>query len=186
MTDDQPNYFCNDDDLNSLTHYFNAALTGEESKSRLQQMWEQEIGVIKATRTAAKRYELPACGPDKPYGMPSHPAAKICTECHASTCCVLWDCPLRNEIWRDAQEKAFNISRAIAHEYELFALLKLREFRGNAKAILRSAFIDKTRQGYPTMIYRCDAVSDLEEAIDKLIESLHSTTTIQKPEKRDE
>lgn len=49
MTDDQSNYICNDDDLNSLTDYFTAALAGEESKSRLQQMWEQEIGIIKAT-----------------------------------------------------------------------------------------------------------------------------------------
>ena len=52
MTDDQSNYLCNDDDLNSLTDYFTAALASEESKSRLQQMWEQEIGVIKATRRA--------------------------------------------------------------------------------------------------------------------------------------
>jgi len=53
--DDQPNYLCNDDDLNSLTDYFTAALAGEESKSRLQQTWEQEIGIIKATRTATKQ-----------------------------------------------------------------------------------------------------------------------------------
>ena len=52
MTNDQPNYLCNDDDLNSLTDYFTAALAGEESKSRLRQMWEQEIGIIKATRMA--------------------------------------------------------------------------------------------------------------------------------------
>ena len=51
MTDDQSNYICNDDDLNSLTDYFTAVLAGEESKSRLQQMWEQEIGIIKAMRT---------------------------------------------------------------------------------------------------------------------------------------
>jgi len=54
MTDDQPNYLCNDDDLNSLTDYFNAALAGEESKSRLRQMWEQEIGIIKVTHPALK------------------------------------------------------------------------------------------------------------------------------------
>ena len=52
MTDDQSTYLCNDDDLNSLTDYFTAALAGEESKSRLQQMWEQEIGIIKAGRRA--------------------------------------------------------------------------------------------------------------------------------------
>ena len=103
--EERSNYLCTDDDLNSLTDYFNAALTGEESKSRLQQMWEQEIGIIKATQRAAKQYELPACESDKPYGIPSHPATKICTECRASKCCVLWDCPLRNEIWKAAQEK---------------------------------------------------------------------------------
>ena len=105
MTHDQSTYLCNDDDLNILTGYFTAALAGEESKSRLQRMWEQEIGIIKATRMAAKQYELPACEPDKPCGIPSHPAAKVCTECHARKCCVLWDCPLRNEIWKTAQEK---------------------------------------------------------------------------------
>ena len=60
MTDDQSNYICNDDDLNSLADYFTAALAGEESKSRLQQMWDQEIGIIKATRYAPviQRQEL--------------------------------------------------------------------------------------------------------------------------------
>ncbi|MDD3983940.1 MAG: hypothetical protein PHU54_08360 [Candidatus Omnitrophica bacterium] len=58
MTDEQPNYLCNDDDLNSLTDYFNAALAGEESKSRLQQMWEQEIGIIKATGQDKKKQSM--------------------------------------------------------------------------------------------------------------------------------
>lgn len=59
MTDDQSTYLCNDDDLNSLTDYFTAALAGEESKSRLQQMWEQEIGIVKATRAATKKQSGP-------------------------------------------------------------------------------------------------------------------------------
>lgn len=58
MTDDQSTYLCNDDDLNSLTDYFTAALAGEESKSRLQQMWEQEIGIIKATRQDKKKQSM--------------------------------------------------------------------------------------------------------------------------------
>ena len=58
MTDDQPNYLCNDDDLNSLTDYFNAALAGEESKSRLKQLWEQVIGIVKATRQDKKKQSM--------------------------------------------------------------------------------------------------------------------------------
>ena len=76
--------------------------------------------------------------------------------------------PYEERIREDERERG----KRILQEYELFILSKLREFRGNAKVILRSAFIDKTRQGYPTMIYRCDAVSDLEEAVDELIKSL--------------
>ena len=58
ITDDQSTYLCNNDDLNSLTDYFNAALAGEEPKSRLQQMWEREIGIIKATRQDKKKQSM--------------------------------------------------------------------------------------------------------------------------------
>ena len=77
MTDDQSNYLCNDDDLNSLTDYFNAALADEESKSRLQQMWGQEIGVIKARRMDT----------DARHAGKS-PICKICTSGEQEPVCI--------------------------------------------------------------------------------------------------
>ena len=77
MIDDQSNYICNDDDLNSLTDYFTAALAGEESKFRLLQMWEREIRIIKATRmgTDARR-------------AGKSPICKICTSGEQEPFCV--------------------------------------------------------------------------------------------------
>lgn len=54
----------------------------------------------------------PLCEPGKPYGVPSHPAARICEECraqcHAYKCCILWDCPIREEIAQAAREKVLD------------------------------------------------------------------------------
>lgn len=41
---------------------------------------------------------LPLCDPSKEYGVPTHPASETCKQCKARTCCVIWDCPLRNDI----------------------------------------------------------------------------------------
>ncbi len=48
------------------------------------------------------------CNPaDLKFGVPSHPASATCKKCTASKCCVIWDCPLRNEIiiWARADER---------------------------------------------------------------------------------
>ncbi|HNX18568.1 MAG TPA: hypothetical protein PKM50_09630 [Methanoregula sp.] len=47
-----------------------------------------------------------ACNPDHPFGIPTHPASATCKECTAQKCCVLWECPLRTEIWQAAARKA--------------------------------------------------------------------------------
>ncbi len=44
------------------------------------------------------------CNPaDLKFGVPSHPASATCKQCTARTCCVIWDCPLRNEIYSMAK-----------------------------------------------------------------------------------
>jgi hypothetical protein len=45
------------------------------------------------------------CDPAHPFGVPTHPASSQCKDCKARKCCIIWDCPLRNEIARAAREE---------------------------------------------------------------------------------
>jgi hypothetical protein len=58
---------------------------------------------IKATLEGPE--QPPACEPEKEHGTPSHPASATCRTCRAQKCCVIWECPIRGEIWKAAQDE---------------------------------------------------------------------------------
>ena len=54
--------------------------------------------------TVGKYMEM-ACDPSEDYGIPTHPASSVCQDCKASRCCVIWSCPLRDQIAAAAEVK---------------------------------------------------------------------------------
>jgi hypothetical protein len=70
----------------------------EISKEELEKLHDQlSVFISRSKRFHTQELEY-ACQPDKKSGMPTHPASATCAECHASHCCVIWNCPLREEI----------------------------------------------------------------------------------------
>ncbi len=47
-------YTCLETDLQTLTGFFHAALDGHENKAALKRLWEQQLGVVRASHTPAK------------------------------------------------------------------------------------------------------------------------------------